>query len=48
MLASDFPCVSPFIYTLRVMDNRCDALIRHFNRSGIGIHIIPTTSPFLF
>jgi dTDP-4-amino-4,6-dideoxygalactose transaminase len=41
--ASDFSTVSPFIYSLRVLDGRREALIAHLDRRQIdtGIHFIP-------
>lgn len=40
---TDFSDVSPFIYSLRVLDNRRDALIAHLDRRGIGtgVHFLP-------
>jgi len=41
--ASDFSNVSPFIYTLRVLGGRREALIAHLDRNQIetGIHFVP-------
>ncbi len=41
--ASDFSAVSPFIYTLRVLGGRREALIAHLDRKQIdtGIHFVP-------
>uniref|UniRef100_Q07IQ7 DegT/DnrJ/EryC1/StrS aminotransferase n=1 Tax=Rhodopseudomonas palustris (strain BisA53) TaxID=316055 RepID=Q07IQ7_RHOP5 len=41
--ATDFKDVSPFIYSLRVLDGRREALIAHMDARGIdvGIHFIP-------
>ena len=40
---TDFAGVSPFIYSLRVLDGRREALIAHLDKRGIevGIHFIP-------
>ena len=41
--ATDFDGVSPFIYTVRVLDGRREALIDHLRANGIatGIHFMP-------
>ena len=41
--ASDFNGVSPFIYSLRVLDGKRDALIAHLRKRQIdvGIHFVP-------
>jgi dTDP-4-amino-4,6-dideoxygalactose transaminase len=41
--ATDFEGVSPFIYSLRVLKGRREALIAHMDRAGIdvGVHFIP-------
>ena len=43
MLARDFRCVSPFIYSVRVLSGRRSALMEHLRARGIdcGIHFIP-------
>jgi dTDP-4-amino-4,6-dideoxygalactose transaminase len=40
---SDFVGISPFIYSLRVLDGRREALIAHLDKHGVdvGIHFIP-------
>ncbi len=40
---TDFATVSPFIYSLRVLDDRRDALIKHLDNRGVGVgvHFIP-------
>ena len=40
---SDFSNVSPFIYSLRVLDGKREGLIKHLDESGIdtGIHFVP-------
>jgi dTDP-4-amino-4,6-dideoxygalactose transaminase len=40
---TDFEGVSPFIYSLRVLKGRREALIAHLDRAGIdvGVHFIP-------
>jgi len=42
-VASSFTTVSPFIYSLRVLDGRRPAFIRHMDEHGVatGIHFIP-------
>ena len=41
--STDFSGVSPFIYSLRVLDNAREALISHLQKLGVdvGIHFIP-------
>jgi dTDP-4-amino-4,6-dideoxygalactose transaminase len=41
--STDFKGVSPFIYTIRVLDGRRDALIDHLRANGVatGIHFMP-------
>ncbi len=41
--ASDFKGVSPFIYTVRVLDGRREGLIEHLREQGVatGIHFMP-------
>lgn len=41
--ATDFSDVSPFIYTLRVLDGRRSAFIEHLQQCGVetGIHFLP-------
>ncbi len=41
--ATDFIGVSPFIYSLRVLDNAREALISHLQKLGVdvGIHFVP-------
>ena len=40
---SDFTNVSPFIYSLRILNDKRDGLIKHLNELGIdvGVHFIP-------
>ena len=41
--ATDFKNISPFIYSLRIIDGRRDELITHLDEKGIdvGIHFVP-------
>lgn len=43
---TDFEGISPFIYTIRVLDGRREALIEHLRANGIatGIHFMPAHS----
>ena len=40
---SDFTNISPFIYSLRILNNKRESLIKHLDKLGIdvGIHFIP-------
>ena len=40
---SDFTNISPFIYSLRILNNKRESLTKHFDKLGIdvGIHFIP-------